>query len=128
MHRSRLGGLIIDCRVDDLAESARFWRRALGRGERASDAPEDRGYVVLDTLPGEPHMELQRVDHDSRVHLDIETDDVDAEVARLEGLGARKVRPVHDWWVMEAPSGHRFCVVPAARDVSADRSRGWNEW
>ena len=47
-----------------------------------------------------------------RVHLDIKSDDVESEVTRLERLGAKRVRRVKSWWVMEAPSGHRFCVVP----------------
>jgi len=45
------------------------------------------------------------------VHLDIEADDIDAEAARLEKLGAKKVAFVKRWWVMEAPTGQRFCVV-----------------
>jgi hypothetical protein len=45
------------------------------------------------------------------VHLDIEADDIDAEAARLEALGAKKVAFVKRWWVMEAPTGQRFCVV-----------------
>ena len=52
------------------------------------------------------------MNHPSRVHLDIKTDDLDAEVERLEHLGARRVQKVKHWWVMEAPSGHRFCVIP----------------
>ena len=51
------------------------------------------------------------MDHEPRVHLDIETDDLDAEVARLEALGAQRVSFVRRWWVMQAPTGHRFCVV-----------------
>ncbi len=57
-------------------------------------------------------IEVQRVSHPSRVHLDIETEDIAAEVARLEKLGAKQVGPVKRWVVMEAPTGHRFCVVP----------------
>ena len=45
------------------------------------------------------------------MHLDIETDDLDAEAARLEALGAKKIGFVKRWWVMEAPTGQRFCVV-----------------
>jgi len=45
------------------------------------------------------------------VHLDIETDDVPAEVKRLQRLGAKTVKKVKTWVVMEAPTGHRFCVV-----------------
>jgi len=54
---------------------------------------------------------VQKVGHPSRVHLDIEADDIEAEVARLEALGAKKVAWVKRWQVMEAPTGQRFCVV-----------------
>ncbi|MDH3388106.1 MAG: VOC family protein, partial [Gammaproteobacteria bacterium] len=111
MHRSRLGGLIIDCRADDLDVAEKFWTRALGYKTIPSTLPQDENYVLLDTGPDEPHIELQKVSHPSRVHLDIETDDVEAEVSRLEKLGARRLHKVRDWWVMEAPTGHRFCVV-----------------
>jgi predicted enzyme related to lactoylglutathione lyase len=112
MHRSGLGGLIIDCRTDDLDGEARFWSKALGYEIRPSDDPDDANYVVLDTREGEPYIELQTVEHPSRVHLDIKTDDVEAEVQRLERLGATRVKKVKHWWVLEAPSGHRFCVIP----------------
>ena len=58
---------------------------------------------------------IQRVEHESRIHLDIESDDIDAEVARLEGLGAKKVEKIRTWTVMEAPTGQRFCVVRPQR-------------
>ena len=58
-------------------------------------------------------IEVQQVDHPSRVHLDIESDDVEAEVRRLGGLGAKPISRFKDWVMMEAPTGHRFCVVPA---------------
>ncbi|MEL6219804.1 MAG: VOC family protein, partial [Pseudomonadota bacterium] len=54
---------------------------------------------------------LQSVTHDPRVHLDIETDDLEAEATRLEGLGAKRVDNVKRWIVMEAPTGQRFCLV-----------------
>jgi Glyoxalase-like domain len=57
-------------------------------------------------------MHLQRVHDTSRIHLDIETDDVEAEVQRLEALGARRKAQIETWWVMEDPCGHLFCVVP----------------
>ena len=68
---------------------------------------------------------LQKVSHDSRVHLDIEADDVDAEAQRLERLGARKVAFVKRWWVMEAPTGHRFCVVRPQRGDLDARANRW---
>ena len=112
MHRSCLGGLIIDCRTDDLEREARFWSRALGYEIGPSDDPDDANYVAFDTRDGEPYIEVQSVEHPSRVHLDIKTDDLEAEVRRLEKIGAMRVKKVKRWWVMEAPSGHRFCVVP----------------
>ena len=111
MHHSRLGGLIIDCPTDDLDREARFWSQALGYSVSAANEAEDAKYVGLGVPPGEPYIELQRVEHPSRVHLDIKTDDLEAEVRRLEKLGATRVEQIDHWWVMEAPSGHRFCVV-----------------
>jgi predicted enzyme related to lactoylglutathione lyase len=111
MHKSRLAGFIIDCRTDDLASAAGFWGQALGMQVRALPGEEGQKYVRLVDPAGELHVEVQQVDHPSRVHLDIETDDIDAEVSRLEALGARRVEQVQTWWVMEAPTGQRFCVV-----------------
>ena len=125
MHRSRLGGIIIDCEVDNLDAAADFWSKALGYARRPSNAPEDEAYVLLNTAPEEIHIELQRVGHPSRVHLDIETDDVDAEVSRLESLGATKVQKVRNWWVMQAPTGHRFCVVSAERACFEEQANKW---
>lgn len=125
MHRSGLGGFIIDCQGDDLDAAASFWSRALGLDTVASADPADVGYVLLRTGPRDPHIEVQKVSHPSGVHLDIEADDVEAEVRRLEGLGARRLRNVRDWCVMQAPTGQRFCVVPARREGFAERSRAW---
>jgi catechol 2,3-dioxygenase-like lactoylglutathione lyase family enzyme len=110
-HKSKLCGFIIDCRTDDLAAAAEFWGRALGMEIRALPAEEGEKYVRLVDRNSELHIEVQKVDHPSRVHLDIEADDIEAEVRRLESLGARRVANIHTWWVMEAPTGHRFCVV-----------------
>jgi predicted enzyme related to lactoylglutathione lyase len=125
MHRSRLGGFIIDCQTKDLEASARFWGAALGLKTRPSSAPEDTNYVVFETAPNDLDIEVQQVDHPSRVHLDIETDDIEAEVQRLEKLGAKRVAKVRSWWVMEAPSGHRFCVVNVKRSAFAAEANMW---
>ncbi len=128
MHKSRLGGLIIDCESNDLTTATAFWTRALGYAVRPPADDENAArYVTFDTAPDEPYVELQRVDHPSRVHLDIEADDVDAEARRLEKLGAVRVEKVRDWWVLEAPTGHRFCVVPVERGDFAARANCWDE-
>ncbi|WP_116133345.1 VOC family protein [Tropicimonas sp. IMCC34043] len=120
-HRSRLAGFIIDCETEDLDAAADFWSAALGSAQR----DKERGkYVVLDAQRG-LHVEVQKVEHQSRVHLDIETDDIEAEVARLEALGARQIRKVRSWVVMEAPTGHRFCVIPAETDDFNAEATAW---
>lgn len=125
MHKSRLGGLIIDCETADLDEAAEFWSKALGYKTEISYNPEDQNYVLLKTKSDEPHIEVQQVTHPSRVHIDIETDDIDAEIERLEMLGARRISKVRDWWVMEAPTGHRFCVVNAQRSSFDQHANTW---
>jgi hypothetical protein len=125
MHKSRLAGFIIDCHTEDLDGAASFWSQALGYGLKPSKSPEDSLYRLLDTRPDELHMEVQQVSHPSRVHLDIETDAIEAEVARLETLGAKRVERVHTWWVMEAPTGQRFCVVRVQRPDFAANANSW---
>ena len=127
MHHSRLCALVIDCRVDDLAESARFWSAALGKPLATVDQDGDGRYAELATADDEPIILLQKVDHESRVHLDIETDDLDAEVARLEQLGAERVAFQRErWWVLQAPSGHRFCVVRRQRAAFGPHLNTWD--
>ncbi len=114
MHHSRLAGFIIDCRTDDLEGAARFWSAALGLPNRGEDG---HGYSPLDGSAHQLNIEVQQVAHESRVHLDLETDDVEAEAARLERLGATKVKRLERWWIMEAPTGQRFCVVKARHEL-----------
>ena len=125
-HRSRLAGFIIDCQTDDLDAAADFWSRALGATIADRDAGDDTAqYQMFGNTPGDLHIEVQKVEHPSRVHLDIEADDVDAEAARLEALGARKIGFVKRWWVMEAPTGQRFCIV---RMHHPEQGATPNEW
>jgi predicted enzyme related to lactoylglutathione lyase len=113
MHKSKLGGFIIDCQTRDLNGAADFWSAALGMPVRELPGTEGETYKGLDDAQHGLDIEVQIVDHPSRVHLDIESDDIDAEVSRLEKLGAKRIGRVHTWWVMEAPTGQRFCVVRA---------------
>jgi predicted enzyme related to lactoylglutathione lyase len=126
MHRSRLCAVLIDCRTSDLDAAARFWGEALGRPVDP-DHPSSRGnYRMLATPPDEPIVEIQRVDHPSRVHLDIESDDITAEVARLTNLGATVVDRLERWVVMEAPTGQRFCVVRVQRPGFPKNANCWD--
>ena len=123
MHRSRLAGFIIDCKTDSLEQAAEFWSAALGYPLKPAAEESSASYRQL--LSDSLHIEVQKVTHDSRLHLDIETDDIEAEVKRLEALGARRLRQIHTWWVMEAPTGQRFCVVRPQRADFAQQSNVW---
>ncbi len=116
MHRSRLATIVIDCETGDIDAAARFWAEALGSAAHALPDPADSAYRRVAMPGGQPVVLVQAVGHPSRVHLDIETDDIEAEVARLEALGASRVARVRHWWVMQAPTGQRFCVVRPQRD------------
>jgi predicted enzyme related to lactoylglutathione lyase len=85
--------------------------------------------VVL--VPGEagsPKLLLQKVAESktvkNRMHLDIETADIDAEAARLEELGARRVASdamsEHGsrWCLMADPEGNEFCVCDGGSGAS----------
>jgi predicted enzyme related to lactoylglutathione lyase len=126
MHRSRLSTFVIDCKVDDLDAAAQFWSKALGRDIHPPD-PGDPDYRQLASSDAEAQVLLQKVGHDSRIHLDIEADDLDAEADRLEKLGARKIKFVKRWWLMQAPSGQVFCIVNPQRGPLAGKP-GANEW
>lgn len=110
MHHSRLAGFIIDCKDTAPDDAARFWSAALGMLSKGDDG---HGYAELDTGDRGLRVEVQNVMHESRVHLDIETDNQAAEVARLEKLGATRVGKGPRWVVMQAPTGQRFCVINA---------------
>ena len=125
MHRSRLTAFVIDCKTDDLDAATTFWSKALGKSV-VPPAPDSGNYRELSVSADEPMILLQKVDHPSRIHLDIETDDIEAEVKRLEVLGARRVEFIKRWWVMEAPTGQRFCVVRPQRGPLESRANAWS--
>jgi hypothetical protein len=125
MHRSRVYAILIDAPVADAARAVAFWSAALGTP--ASAVPGEEQFTVLaDALPGLVTA-VQAVHDAPRYHIDVETDDVDAEVARLLALGATAVSRWLDCHVLRAPGGHLLCVIPVHSDpaVFADRSRAW---
>jgi predicted enzyme related to lactoylglutathione lyase len=126
MHKSRLAGFTIDCKTGDLDAAADFWAAALGLKRSAADTPAKTTYVKLEgSDPNDLSIETQKVGHESRVHLDIESDDVEAEAARLEKIGAKRIDKVKTWVVMEAPTGQRFCVVRPQRANFAEEANVW---
>jgi predicted enzyme related to lactoylglutathione lyase len=126
MHKSKLAGFIIDCRTDDLPAAADFWGGALGMPVRELPGSEGDSYRALHDAHLGLDIEVQKVVHPSRVHLDIETNDIEAEVRRLERLGAKKVQQIKTWWVMEAPSGQQFCVVRASSPRFEELATEWS--
>jgi len=125
MHRSRLCTVVIDCQVENIDKAAVFWSRALGKSIVPPSEPSN--YRELATERDELILLLQKVEHPSRVHLDIETDDIEAEVKRLEALGAKRLEFIQRWWVMQSPTGQRFCVVQPQRGLLDQRSNAWTD-
>ena len=125
MHHSRLCAVIIDCNTYDLESAAVFWSGALGRPIDLEKSGNLEKYRALEAPHGEIKCEVQIVDHPSRVHIDIETDDIEAEVVRLSRLGAREAERIKTWVVMQAPTGQRFCVV---RQQTPNFPKSANRW
>lgn len=98
-------------------QTARFWAGAFG-----STVDDSEDHYRSAGSPRGVEVFVQRLGTgDARIHLDIETDSIDAEVARLEALGASRVGKVQSWWVMRDPAGNLFCVVgPQSDDFPGD--------
>lgn len=127
MHRSRFAGIIIDCNSADLGEAADFWAAALWYPKKSPANESEGPYVELVTPDDESYVEVQLVNHRSRVHIDIESDDIEAEAVRLEALGATRVGKIRSWVVMEAPTGQRFCIVRPVSKRFAETATEWQQ-
>ncbi len=111
-HYSRLQMIVIDVPEGDHDTELTFWQEATGQTlTQIEKHPEYHGAA----LPGGDFaLLIQRLGTGpARIHLDIHTDDLEAEAERLEALGARRLRLVDgQWWLMEDPAGLPFCIVP----------------
>jgi predicted enzyme related to lactoylglutathione lyase len=112
-HRIRVATVVID--AVDLQQAAAFWSAALDTTVLTGDPAQDQ-YVSLGQAAGGLRLLLQRVPErggdKNAVHLDLETDNPQAEVARLTAIGASRERPLgHGAWVLQDPAGNRFCVI-----------------
>src|SRR5437763_7818385 len=103
--------LVIDVEASGFRNGVRFWSEALGAPARHSGDPKDP-FIELPAALGDLHVEMQRINGPSRYHLDLYAPNVDREARRLEALGAQKVKREESWWVMQAPTGHLFCIIP----------------
>ncbi|HXH80222.1 VOC family protein [Nocardioides sp.] len=126
MHRSRIAVVLIDHPEQSYDAAATFWAAAQGAQRQTDPEPP---YESLARLPGNVALELQKTGSGTppRIHLDLEADDVAAEVARLEGLGATVSERADGWVVMADPGGLVFCVVPVWTD-RADFDRHATTW
>lgn len=125
-HYSRLSKIVIDVPPAEHDRELAFWSAAVGqRLAQGVKYPEYHGAALHG---GEFGLLIQRLSHGpGRVHLDIHTDDLAAEVARLEGLGAERVQRAHSWWIMRDPAGMLFCVVPEpAGSLDDSNARRWD--
>lgn len=128
MHRSRLCHFVID--VTDLTGGVAFWAAALHATEEPVREISSHIYRKL-RVPGcETRILLQKTNDEKiskeRMHLDLETDDVEAEVQRLEALGATRwdhqQERGFDFWVLRDPWQNEFCVLqPEFPDLLAQQ-------
>ena len=118
-----LSTIVIDCA--NPAGLGRFWCAATGYVTLHEDDepldPDDT-WVKIGPKDGGTAMAFQRVPEPktvkNRVHVDFLTDDEEAEAARLEGLGARRLwvseNPDDIFIVLGDPEGNEFCLVRRA--------------
>jgi len=130
-HRSRVAHFVID--VDDLDQGVEFWSAALDATEEPVSEQSRHVYRKLRLPDSEIRVLLQRTDDPKvskeRMHLDLESDDVEAEVRRIEALGAirfhRQQERGYDFWVMQDPWGNEFCVLQPEFPGLLSRRRPW---
>jgi catechol 2,3-dioxygenase-like lactoylglutathione lyase family enzyme len=117
----RLAGAFVDVPKADHARAVAFWTAALGKQPEVSETFPD--YAQYDDVTAGLYFMVQATgDETRRVHIDFESDDRDAQVARLVGLGATEVSRSHHWVVLRDPAGVTFCVVAnlKAKPANAD--------
>lgn len=133
MHRSRLCYITID--VNDLPRAIEFWGKALG-ADLEQINPNSAAIFQRLEIPGRQiHILLQLVPEKktvkTRMHLDIESDDVTAEVERLTKLGAKVIRPVEErgfkFSVLEDPFGNEFCVLQPEYPELLANQQPWSD-
>lgn len=123
-HFSRISTVVIDVPASDHGRELAFWEATVGQSLPQFDYPEYHG----GQLHGQDFwLLIQRLDEGAaRVHPDIHTDNLDAEVERLERLGAKRVQRAHSWWVMRDPAGLPFCVIPGpGGTLNAGNAHRW---
>jgi predicted enzyme related to lactoylglutathione lyase len=132
MHRSRLCHFVID--VPDLEQGTAFWTAALNAAEETVSEQSRQIYRRLRLPDSQIRILLQKTSDEKtgkeRMHLDLETDNVEAEVTRLEALGAtrwnHRAERGFDFWVLRDPWGNEFCVLQPEFPGNLARQEPWN--
>ena len=123
MHKSRLSAIVVDCHTDHIEHAASFWSQLLDQpshiddGKRATIMAADKGVSLV----------IEAVHDEARIHFDIETDDLAAEIHRIEQLGGRKVSVVDHTVIMEAPTGHRFRLTGPHSHILPSSGNVWGD-
>jgi hypothetical protein len=133
MHRSRLCHLVID--VSDLDEGASFWSAALGATEEPLSEQSRHVYRRLRLPDSNIRILIQRTSDKKvskeRMHLDMETDDLEAEVRRLETLGATRWNLQQErgftFWVLQDPWKNEFCILETEFPELLAQRKPWPE-
>src|SRR5712692_2013526 len=125
-HYSRQSKIVIDVPPAGHDRELSFWSAAAG--QQLTQGYRYPGYHGAALHGQDFGLLIQRLGHGpGRVHLDIRTDDLAAEIARLEGLGAERVQRVRSWWILRDPAGLPFCVVPEpAGSLNDSNAQRWD--
>jgi len=122
MHKSRLSAIVIDCHTDHIEHAAGFWSQLLGQ---ASHVDDDGHRATIEAADKGVSLVIEAVHDEARIHVDIETDNLAAEIHRIEQLGGRKVSVVNHSVIMEAPTGHRFRLTGPSSYVLPSSGNVW---
>ncbi|MFI6866769.1 VOC family protein [Nocardia sp. NPDC050406] len=106
--------IFLDRPADRFDENARFWTTVTATSLSPTRG-ENSEFVTLLPESGRPSVKMQAVADDSRVHLDLDVDDVGAAAKRAQELGATLVLEHPDYIVLKSPHGMTFCLTPADR-------------
>ena len=120
-HRSRVVQVCIDTPRATHDREVEFWRAVTGWRWVPGDSPEFTGKLY--PAPGSPvQLLLHRLGEDDggttvRAHLDLGTDDLELEAARMEGLGATRLWDGDGWVTLRDPAGLLFCATHNSPDA-----------
>jgi predicted enzyme related to lactoylglutathione lyase len=113
----KIGSIVIDCKEN--GKMSTFWREALHYDVgRAPDPHDPEPSSILAAKSGEgPNVIIDQMEpYRGKIHIDLYSDDTDADISRLLKLGAKVHRPHEegtDFTILEDPEGNLFCVVDA---------------